>query len=96
MIVNENGAVVRECMKNTASIVHYETMRETLVYLTHLDCIEVERILTEKLEQQKNASELSFKKLNTLCWAVGSISGTMNEMNESRFQVTVIEELLNM
>ena len=96
VIVNENGAVVRECMKNTASIVHYETMRETLVYLPHLDCVEVEKILTDKPEQQTNTSELSFKKLNTLCWAVGSISGAMNEMDESRFLVTVIKELLNM
>ena len=28
--------------------------------------------------------------LNTLCWAIGSISGSMQEEQENRFLVTVI------
>ena len=30
----------------------YKNMRETLVYLTHLDYIDTERIMTEKLQNQ--------------------------------------------
>ena len=140
-------------------------MRETLVYLTHLDYTDTEKIMTEKLANQViimitsqlsisltphqhiarsrlenslilvllapmalteyvtfflskgnnsssqlsckslshlaltdvcyspqvNGNEWSWKNLNTLCWAIGSISGSMHEEDEKRFLVTVIK-----
>ena len=38
-----------------------------------------------------NGNEWSWKNLNTLCWAIGSISGSMHEEDEKRFLVTVIK-----
>lgn len=61
------------------------------VYLTHLDYADTERIMTEKLHNQVNGTEWSWKNLNTLCWAIGSISGAMHEEDEKRFLVTVIK-----
>lgn len=61
------------------------------VYLTHLDYVDTERIMTEKLHNQVNGTEWSWKNLNTLCWAIGSISGAMHEEDEKRFLVTVIK-----
>ena len=49
---NDQGELVREFMKDTDSIIMYKNMRETLVYLTHLDCQDTERIMTEKLTNQ--------------------------------------------
>ena len=43
------------------------------VYLTHLDYVDTEMIMTEKLHNQVNGTEWSWKNLNTLCWAIGSI-----------------------
>lgn len=82
--------MIREIVKDTDSITLYKTMRETLVYLTHLDCGDTEAKMTERLTTQVNGSEFSWKNLNTLCWAVGSISGTMTEDGEKRFLVVVI------
>nr|NVI73648.1 embargoed [Cucujiformia] len=96
VVENDNGEVVREFMKDTDSINLYKNMRETLVYLTHLDCVDTERIMTEKLQNQVNGSEWSWKNLNTLCWAIGSISGAMHEEDEKRFLVTVIKDLLGL
>ena len=96
VVENENGEVVREFMKDTDSINLYKNMRETLVYLTHLDYVDAERIMTEKLQNQVNGTEWSWKNLNTLCWAIGSISGAMHEEDEKRFLVTVIKELLGL
>ncbi|KAF5285642.1 hypothetical protein FQA39_LY16548 [Lamprigera yunnana] len=96
VVENDNGEVVREFMKDTDSINLYKNMRETLVYLTHLDCGDTERIMTEKLQNQVNGSEWSWKNLNTLCWAIGSISGAMHEEDEKRFLVTVIKDLLGL
>ncbi|KAM6202990.1 LOW QUALITY PROTEIN: exportin-1-like [Rhynchocyon petersi] len=94
VVENDQGEVVREFMKETDSINLYKNMRETLVYLTHLDYVDTERIMTEKLHNQVNGTEWSWKNLNTLCWAIGSISGAMHEEDEKRFLVTVIKDLL--
>ncbi|KAI6658071.1 Exportin-1-like isoform X2 [Oopsacas minuta] len=96
IVENEQGEVVREFMKDTDAINMYKTMRETLVYLTHLNFINTEQIMTEKLARQVDGSEWSWKNLNTLCWAIGSISGSMHEEDEKRFLVTVIKELLSL
>ncbi|KAL1121954.1 hypothetical protein AAG570_003362 [Ranatra chinensis] len=96
VVENENGEVVREFMKDTDAINLYKNMRETLVYLTHLDYIDTERVMTEKLQNQVNGTEWSWKNLNTLCWAIGSISGAMHEEDEKRFLVTVIKDLLGL
>lgn len=66
VVENENGEVVREFMKDTDSINLYKNMRETLVYLTHLDYLDTERVMTEKLQNQVNGAEWSWKNLNTV------------------------------
>lgn len=96
IVENENGEVVREFMKDTNAINLYKNMRETLVFLTHLDYADTERIMTEKLMNQVNGTEFSWKNLNTLCWAIGSISGAFCEEDEKRFLVTVIKDLLGL
>lgn len=52
VVENDNGEVVREFMKDTDSINLYKNMRETLVYLTHLDYENTETIMTSKLQNQ--------------------------------------------
>ncbi|KAI6214003.1 Importin N-terminal domain-containing protein [Aphelenchoides besseyi] len=96
VVVNENNEAVRELVKDTDSIVLYKTMRETLVFLTHLDYRDTEMKMIEKLQNQVNGTEWSWKNLNTLCWAIGSISGAMHEEDERRFLVTVIRDLLGL
>lgn len=75
---NEEGEIVREFMKESDTIVLYKSMRELLVFLTHLDVNDTEMILSEKLSKQMDGSEWSWNNLNTLCWAIGSISGVMS------------------
>lgn len=96
IVENENGEVVREFMKDTNAINLYKNMRETLVFLTHLDHGDTERIMSEKLLNQVTGVEFSWKNLNTLCWAIGSISGAFHEEDEKRFLVTVIKDLLGL
>eukprot|EP00613_Pedinella_sp_CCMP2098_P080055 CAMPEP_0171950058 /NCGR_PEP_ID=MMETSP0993-20121228/76781_1 /TAXON_ID=483369 /ORGANISM="non described non described, Strain CCMP2098" /LENGTH=664 /DNA_ID=CAMNT_0012594757 /DNA_START=199 /DNA_END=2190 /DNA_ORIENTATION=- len=95
---DENGDVVREQQKDTEVIAQYKTMRETLVYLTHLNYEDTEAIMLDKLASQvdRDSHEWSWQNLNTLCWAIGSISGAMSEEEEKRFLVTVIKDLLGL
>lgn len=96
IVEDENGEIVRETMKDSDAITMYKTMRETLVYLTHLNYDDTENIMLDKLQYQVDGSQWSWHNLNTLCWAIGSISGAMSEEDEKRFLVTVIKDLLGL
>jgi len=96
VVENDEGEIVREFMKDSDTITLYKSMRECLVYLTHLDVQDSEMIMSNKLNKQIDGSEWSWNNLNKLCWAIGSISGAMNEDTEKRFLVTVIKELLSL
>jgi exportin-1 len=96
IVEDENGFIVRETTKDTDVIAQYKTMRDTLVYLTHLNCEDTESIMLAKLTEQVDGSAWSWNNLNTLCWAIGSISGAMAEDEEKRFLVTVIRDLLGL
>jgi len=45
IVIDENGEAVEEVFDDTEIISVYETMRETLVYLTNIDKIGVERVI---------------------------------------------------
>jgi exportin-1 len=96
IVENDEGEIVREFVKETDTVQLYKTIRECLVYLTHLDVIDTETIMTEKLARQVDGSEWSWHNCNVLCWAIGSISLAMNEETEKRFLVTVIKDLLGL
>lgn len=96
VVENDEGEIVREFVKESDTIQLYKLMREVLVYLTHLNVTDTEQIMSEKLARQIDESEWSWHNINTLCWAIGSISGTMNEDMEKRFLVSVIKDLLSL
>ena len=91
--------------QDTDTLARYKTMHEALVYLAHLDHDDTEAQMLDALRSQlggragpggPGGGEWSWAPLNTLCWAVGSISGAMAEEQENRFLVTVIRDLLNL
>ena len=96
IVENDEGEIVREFVKESDTIQLYKTTRECLVYLTHLDVVDTENIMSDKLARQVDGTEWSWANCNTLCWAIGSISGAMNEETEKRFLVTVIKDLLGL
>ncbi|GJM97310.1 hypothetical protein PR202_ga14229 [Eleusine coracana subsp. coracana] len=96
IVEDENGNIVRETMKDNDVLVQYKIMRETLIYLSHLDHEDTEQQMLKKLNKQLNGEDWSWNNLNTLCWAIGSISGSMVEEQENRFLVMVIRDLLNL
>ncbi|ODV83665.1 hypothetical protein CANARDRAFT_29881 [[Candida] arabinofermentans NRRL YB-2248] len=96
VVENDEGEIVREFVKESDTIQLYKSMREVLVYLTHLDINDTEMIMSSKLASQIDGSEWSWHNINTLCWAIGSISGSMDEEREKRFLVTVIKDLLSL
>lgn len=96
VVTNDEGEVVREFVKESDTIQLYKSMREVLVYLTHLNVLDTQTIMSDKLARQIDELEWSWENINTLCWAIGSISGTMNEDMEKQFLVNVIKDLLSL
>ncbi|KAI3756998.1 hypothetical protein L6452_04531 [Arctium lappa] len=96
IVEDENGNIVRETLKDNDVLVQYKIMRETLIYLSHLDHDDTEKQMLKKLSKQLNGEDWNWNNLNTLCWAIGSISGSMMEDQENRFLVMVIRDLLNL
>lgn len=94
IVENDEGEIVRVFVEESDTITLYKLTRELLVYLTHLDVEDTERIMLDKLVKQIDGLEWSWHNINTLCWAIGLILGTMNEDMERRFLVTVIKDLL--
>ncbi|GAB5354779.1 hypothetical protein AAMO2058_000148600 [Amorphochlora amoebiformis] len=95
VVEDENGNIVRETVKNDQERMRYRIMRECMVYLTHLDHDDTEQLLRDKLRLQVTGS-FEWNSLNTICWAIGSISGSMHEDQEDRFLVSNIRDLLNL
>ncbi|KAJ1390876.1 Importin-beta, N-terminal domain [Sesbania bispinosa] len=79
IVEDENGNIVRETMKDNDVLVQYKIMRETLIYLSHLDHDDTEKQMLRKLSKQLSGEDWTWNNLNTLCWAIGSISGSMME-----------------
>lgn len=98
VVEGDDGTIVRETTKDTDAIALYKTMRDTLVYLTHLDSEDSENIMLAKLAQQCETDKnyFTWNDINKLCWAIGSISGSMQESDEKRFLVAVIKDLLSL
>ncbi|KAB2596947.1 exportin-1-like [Pyrus ussuriensis x Pyrus communis] len=96
IVEDENGNIVRETLKDNDVLVQYKIMRETLIYLSHLDHDDTEKQMLKKLNKQLTGEDWAWNNLNTLCWAIGSISGSMMEEQENRFLVMVIRDLLNL
>ncbi|KAH3766835.1 exportin 1 S-like [Pelomyxa schiedti] len=93
---NDNGEVIREIIKDTEVTALYKVMRDAMVYLTHLDSHDMHEIMLSALSIQCTSPQWDRQTLNSLCWAIGSISGAVDEESEKRFLVTVIRDLLGM
>ena len=74
----EEGELIREVLKESDTRALYLSLQECLKGLAKLDIVDTEVIMTEKLNRQVDGTEWSWSNLNTLCWAVGSIAGTMS------------------
>lgn len=96
IVEDENGDIVREHVKESDVLAIYAVMRETLVFLTHLDSEDTKRIMLGRLSDQFSANGWNRNELNRICWSVGSISGSMNEEMEKSFVIQVIRDLLSL
>jgi exportin-1 len=94
--IDEDGEIILDPTLNTVYQTLHETMRDTLIILTHLDPINTENIMQNLLQTQMVEQNWNPNLLNSLCWSIGCITGAMDYNHEKRFLVTVIKYLLNL
>ncbi|KAF7458676.1 putative exportin 1 [Cryptosporidium felis] len=105
----ETGEVTRENIPDTDEISLYKSLREILIYLSNLGQNYMEKIIMQLLQEEFDVICISCGvictcnspvnqwnpiKLNRLCWAVGSISGSLSKNIERRLIIEVIKSLL--
>ncbi len=80
----------------TTELTVYQSTKTILVNLTSLNFKDTDRVIAEilkKISDTKTTLKTS-EELNTLCWAVGSISTAVPENEEKKFLVCILRELL--
>jgi len=97
VVLDDDGVSVEEIVQDVQNIQLYEEIRETLIFLTHIDQQAMDSCIQARLDKITNDKEyFSFERLNKLCWALGTISGCMSLEDENKFVVSVVKELLNL
>lgn len=79
VIDDDSGNPVKEILENTENNALYDILKDLIVSLSRLDWENTKQIMISKLERQLDGSDWSFDNINSLCWAIGSISGTLPE-----------------
>ena len=93
---DESGEIVMEAIVGTTYQTLYETLKECLIYLTHLDTTLTNNFMIESLQAQSEEINWNPNLLNSLAWSIGSIAGAIEENFEKKFLVMVIKHLLNL
>lgn len=94
--VDECGELIIDELTGTIYVSLHNTMRNCLIYLTHLDTEKTEDIMIKTLETQMVDNMWNVNLLNSTSWAIGCISGALSEEDEKKFVVTVIKYLLTL
>jgi len=96
--IDADGEIIDDEEEDHEKVDLYETMKSVIIYVTNIDTKAMDSSLNDRLEQiTKHPKEnFPYEILSKLCWCLGSISGCMNEPEESKFIVSVIKELLNL
>ena len=83
-------------IENTENNSLFETMKDLMINLTRLNWENTKYVIEERMEKIMDGSEYSYENLNSLCWAAGSISGTLPDDEERNFFIKTLKNLLSL
>ena len=94
--IDENGIPRKETQRFAQSTQLYNTIKETLRNYAKVSWEYFKEILKHKLNSQFDGTEWSYENLNSLCWAVGTLSDTLPPDEEKYFLIYFLRNLLQM
>ena len=108
VVKDENNNVIKQEMKDTLMLTLHKQMSKVLYMLSSIDPADTRTVIGEKLsafnsrsanqqQSQSNSEEnVFFAELNSLCWSIGAVAGSMPPDVEKSFLVVVIKILLSL
>ncbi len=93
---DENGSAIKVVIENTENNSLFETMKDLMISLSKLNWENTRYVIEERMEKIMDGSEFSYENLNCLCWAAGSISGTLPDDEERGFFIKTLKNLLTL
>jgi len=111
VVKDENNNVIKQEMKDTFQLTLHKQMSKCLYMLSAIDPADTRTVIGEKLtafsshQQQRKSKGSShneeeenqfFAELNSLCWSIGAVAGSMPPDVEKSFLVVVIKILLSL
>eukprot|EP00485_Elphidium_margaritaceum_P011615 CAMPEP_0202687500 /NCGR_PEP_ID=MMETSP1385-20130828/3167_1 /ASSEMBLY_ACC=CAM_ASM_000861 /TAXON_ID=933848 /ORGANISM="Elphidium margaritaceum" /LENGTH=1175 /DNA_ID=CAMNT_0049342305 /DNA_START=97 /DNA_END=3624 /DNA_ORIENTATION=+ len=114
VVKDENGAVVKQEMKDTFMLTLHQQMSKILYILSSIDPADTRKVIGDKLTAFSSTQEAKrryggsssgqsdaeenqfFAELNSLCWSIGAVAGSMPPDVEKSFLVVVIKILLSL
>ena len=89
--VKETDKIIGDEKSNSSFLSLYENLRKCWIYLTHLDPTLTNNLMLESLQVQTAEHNWNPNLLNSICWSIGSIAGSMDESHDYKFFVIVIK-----
>ena len=86
---SENGS---QFLVNVQPGVLYETMRDFIVYSTHIMPEETVNAISSKLD----SDEISLDLINTICWSTGAVGSVLEATLEQELVSPIIESLIDL
>ncbi|KAI8088858.1 armadillo-type protein [Halteromyces radiatus] len=96
LVEDDEGEVTKEYIKGSDTFVIFQSMGKVLSNLTQLDTQGTITFLQGKLISLTQSKQWTLMDMNKLCWAIGSISGSMDEHVENSFLSLVLENLIQL
>ena len=93
---DDNGRAIKVIIENTENNSLFETMKDLMINLSRLNWENTKYVIEERMEKIMEGSEFSYENLNCLCWAAGSISGTLQDDEERSFFIKTLKNLLTL
>ena len=90
--VEESSKSGSKFLVNVQPGVLYETMRDFIVYSTHLMPEETVQAISEKFE----AEEVTVDLINSICWSTGAIGGVLEPRSEQELITPVISSIIEL
>jgi len=85
VVVDDESIYGRNSAMTSGSGLLYPAMRETLIYLTHINSDDTLLAFQERLAEIRARPAFDKQAVNSLCWACGSIAMTLDEARECAF-----------
>ena len=93
------GEMIKEKTRNSLTLALHNVMKDTMIYLTNLDPDDTVKAFDEyidKLKSNMGNNEERVRRINSLCWSAGAISGALAIQAESQFVTNILRILLAM